>query len=325
MKIQRVIEVGKLLEKAACNIGLPLPILVCSYAFCRVIHGASFDDFYTLKMYDYTNHKRKQILTHGRCKRISDILNKKAVKTDIETIVRKDLFNKAYKKYINREWIYLPESNESEVKSFIERNEKFLVKPTISSCGKDILLFENTAIDVKKFWLENQKKKVVLESFIKQNLDIAKLNPSSVNSIRLVTVCRDRKVMILGGALRCGGKDAFVDNFHHGGCAYPIDLNTGIITGRGRTEKGGREYIRHPSTGYIMPGFQIPNWEKIIKMVSQAALETKNLGYVGWDIAVLQDGCEIIEANVNYPGTVTLQLDNTEVYKKLKHFMNETK
>ena len=74
-----------------------------------------------------------------------------------------------------------------------------------------------------------------------------------------------------------------------------------------------------------MPGFNIPNWDKVLNMVRSAALVMKNVGYIGWDIAILEDGCEIIEANVNYPGTNIIQLDGFQAYDKIREFLRECK
>lgn len=72
-----------------------------------------------------------------------------------------------------------------------------------------------------------------------------------------------------------------------------------------------------------MLGFRIPNWNKVLDTVCQAAKVMGRVGYIGWDIAVLEDGCEIIEANVNYPGTNIIQLDGFNAYEAVLTFIKE--
>ena len=47
-------------------------------------------------------------------------------------------------------------------------------------------------------------------------------------------------------------------------------------------------------------GFQIPFWKDTIKMVTSAALYSQENKSVGWDIAITEEGPELIEANHNW-------------------------
>lgn len=200
-------------------------------------------------------------------------------------------------------------------------NEKFLLKPILSSCGNRIRILRSSNLNMDKFFDEISEQKVILEGFIKQNQEISRINPSSVNTVRLISTRCGSRVHIVGGGIRCGGKNAFVDNFHNGGCAYPIDIETGIVSAPGRALRSQKRIIKPPSTDVIMCGFQIPNWDKIVDTVYAAAKVMENVGYIGWDIAVLEDGCEIIEANVNYPDPDLVQLDGFAAYERLLRFM----
>jgi len=48
---------------------------------------------------------------------------------------------------------------------------------------------------------------------------------------------------------------------------------------------------------------------------------TEHIGYIGWDLAITEDGVEFIEGNINYPGNTIIQLDGPAAYPRLKKFM----
>ena len=67
------------------------------------------------------------------------------------------------------------------------------------------------------------------------------------------------------------------------------------------------QYIKHPYSGTIIPGFQIPFWDEAKKMVLQAALVLPNVRFIGWDVAIAKDRPLLIEGNSN-PGADNMQM-----------------
>lgn len=109
-------------------------------------------------------------------------------------------------------------------------------------------------------------------------------------------ITREGTVDILAAAIRVGGGRHIVDNFHAKGVAYPIDIKEGIINGLGK-DLNNNYYLRHPSTQVLMPGFQIPNWQEVTRFVKAAALQNPKARWIGWDVAVTPNGCEMVEGN----------------------------
>lgn len=300
-------------------------LLLISFMICRLVHGASWDNFHVLEMYNYRYREKKKIYTFRRQKKISDNLNKNAGKDELNILMEKNRFNTVFSDFIKRDWFDPKASDVEGLKSFLSKNERFLVKPVLSSQGKGIeMLYSSEIDDAGRFYKDLVKRTAILEAFIKQHSAVSEINSSSVNTIRLITAKKNGKVHIInGGCIRCGGKGSFVDNFHNGGVAYPIDISTGIVDGQGYSLGVKTRFIKHPSSGKNVLGFQIPDFENIKETVIRAAKVMENVGYIGWDIAVLEDGCEIIEANVNYPGTNIIQLDGFNAYEKVIEFMNK--
>jgi len=98
---------------------------------------------------------------------------------------------------------------------------------------------------------------------------------------------------------------SIVDNFSAGGALYNIDINTGYIDNKGIGHDYNK-YIFHPDTNICMLGFQIPNWDNVIKNVCQAAGMIPNCRFIGWDVAVTCNGIELIEGNHN-PGLFSME------------------
>ena len=151
---------------------------------------------------------------------------------------------------------------------------------------------------------------MLVEECIVQHEVLEHVRPGCVNSIRINTA-RDQKgqIHLIGACLKCGGAGAVADNFHSGGIAYPLDLDRGCVSGPGRNNTEIRDYDRHPGTDYYMPGLQIPHWEQIRALVNEAMERMPGIGYVGWDIAVTPDGCELIEGNCHWRQYYTVRWD----------------
>jgi len=98
------------------------------------------------------------------------------------------------------------------------------------------------------------------------------------------------------------------DHLRLGGIAAPIDLATGRLGPAIR--KAPESFVapcdRHPDTGAVIEGFQLPHWEgvKCLAVCAHQALD--QIVCVGWDVAILESGPVLIEGNDN-PGHTSSQ------------------
>lgn len=146
-------------------------------------------------------------------------------------------------------------------------------------------------------FLKFKKSPAVLDELVTQHQELSKLNPSSVNTIRIFTVMIGNECEIIGAALRMGVGDTVIDNYSAGGVVGSIDEKTGIVRDDGE-DAIGRRYEMHPTSKIRMKGFKIPNWETVIEFVRECA-QNYPLKYVAWDIAIRENDCVLIEANPN--------------------------
>lgn len=161
-------------------------------------------------------------------------------------------------------------------------------------------------------------RKYIAEEVIIQNKTLSRLNPRSVNTVRVLTY-RGR---ILASVLKLGTGNAIVDNQHAEGINGNIDLNTGI-TNTTFLDLNLNEYYRHPTTNEILLGVQIPNWELLKEKVMSAAKQIPEVPYLGWDVAILEDDIAIIEVN-EAPGHDLVQgASKIGIYGKVKKIRKE--
>jgi len=95
------------------------------------------------------------------------------------------------------------------------------------------------------------------------------------------------------------GDNRQVDNFHAGGIAAPIDVATGRLgaaTDWGlRPRHGWRTH--HPDTGGLIEGRMLPLWAETRALAERAHAAFADRHIIGWDVAILEDGPAIVEAN----------------------------
>lgn len=145
---------------------------------------------------------------------------------------------------------------------------------------------------------------MILEEWIAQHETIAALYPKAVNCLRIITVNSGGDVYFLTGGLTIG-MDLEIANASASGCVAPVDFETGVL--KEAADFSGKVYKKHPLTGVQIEGLVLPYWKETLEMIYEAAKVTPEIGYVGWDIAIMPDGPCIIEGNTT-PGYTYYQI-----------------
>jgi hypothetical protein len=127
------------------------------------------------------------------------------------------------------------------------------------------------------------------------------INMNALSTVRVVTATgTDGASQVIAAALRVASKgDSLIDNFHAGGIAAAIDLQTGRLgkaTDLGTSGDSGWHSC-HPITGGQIEGLPVPGWPQMMELAKTAHARLADRIVLGWDIAVLADGPCLIEAN----------------------------
>jgi hypothetical protein len=146
---------------------------------------------------------------------------------------------------------------------------------------------------------------------ITQHPEMARLNPSSVNTIRLITFNNHGKVDVFCATQRIGAHNQPVDNWASGGIVVGIELETGRLREHGlfKPGKGGRVEV-HPDTGVAFKGYKIPFFEESVQQAVQLHKYLYGIHSIGWDIAITDNGPIFIEGNDDWDGTIAMSLES---------------
>ena len=98
--------------------------------------------------------------------------------------------------------------------------------------------------------------------------------------------------------MRFGVGNSPVDNASSGGFFVGINLNDGTLKSSGlfMLEYGGGKIHEHPNSGFKFEGFKIPYFKEACKEVVNAVKIIPDR-FIGWDVAIAQNGPMIVEAN----------------------------
>lgn len=294
-------------------------------ARCARDHGASPENYFVLRFFALDEAARRTFLTSGRSREADRVLNARATAREKAALGNKARFLRAFAPLAARDWVYAPEADAAAFEAFLDRNAVFFQKPVGGLMGRGIERRRTAALgDRAAFYARCRDEGLLLEAAIDQHPALARINPSCVQTVR-VNAARDRagRVVLVGACLKCGGIGAVTDNFHTGGAAYPLELQSGVVTGPGRNGHDLAELVRHPGADFDMPGFAVPHWEAVRALVSEAMARVPGMGYVGWDIAVTPTGAALVEGNFHWPGGNIIQFDNVGKYPLILRCMGE--
>ena len=130
---------------------------------------------------------------------------------------------------------------------------------------------------------------------------LSSINNGALATVRVLT-CLDegKNPELIGAAFRMAvGENHVVDNFHAGGIAAAVDLETGILgpgSNIGADCRLGWVHS-HPNSGAPITGLKLPWWPELRALAVQAHRAFSDRVLVGWDIAIAPQGPLIVEAN----------------------------
>jgi hypothetical protein len=159
--------------------------------------------------------------------------------------------------------------------------------------------------DTAEISWEDLEKRIIppmtFEELVCQHDMLSALHPSSINTIRIMTVrSAVNEIMVLGAFQRigCGGRS--VDNAHSGGVFVPISPE-GRLMDIGHFKPGfGTTAREHPDTHIVFAGYRLPFFSESITLAKRVHSHISDVHSVGWDIAVTLQGPLIIEANADW-------------------------
>ena len=290
--------------------------------------GCTPTEFFLYRFYELTEEEQD---TYYIAKYQKEFQKKYGTNKDfVALLYDKERTNKYFAEYVRRPWCVNTKVNYRQFCKIFKGVERVMYKPIAGHRGYGVEAIYLNADTMKKTYerLASYPEGVV-EAFIKQHPEMCSLSPTSVNSLRFVTfssnsvpVTPDGKMVdIAYSIVRFGRAGAIVDNLHSGGMVANVDLETGCLATDG-ADRNGRLWIKHPDTGVTIKGFKVPYFEEARAMVLDAIATRKVEGYIGWDIAISEDGPMLLEVN-DRPGSDGLQTAPAQRKKGMKYVMEK--
>lgn len=200
--------------------------------------------------------------------------------------------------------------------------DRVVLKPVLGLMGKKIRIItraeadafvpESFPTDQLALFDTYEEHQFILQEVIQQHPDINRINPHSVNSIRIISILNlDGTVDVLAAMLRVSASESPIDNFSQGGIVIGIHLDTGKLKEEGfmHPRSGGTTVKEHPLTHVVFKDVQLPFWDEVIRLTKSAQKIFHFIKAVGWDLAITPEGPVIIEGNQEW-GTAGLQAAN---------------
>ena len=278
-------KIGKITHK-------PSLFIVFDMLYCAVKFGAGYMDYFEFEFYLLNNSERQTYLTVEMNNRIIANYNDKE---SMKKFKDKAEFDEIFKDFIKRDFINLSKVDDSEFASFVKKYHVAVAKKPNTMGGKGIYFVEerdDLNLAFNKLVADGY---TLLEEYIKQDERMNVLYGKSVNSLRMITFVDDLgDVQLLNVVLKIGNGGR-VDNFSSGGMYAFVNEDGEVITPA--IDEEGNRYSNHPLTGTAIVGFVIPEFSEAVKLVKKAALVIKEVRYIGWDVAISQNGPMILEGN----------------------------
>ena len=181
--------------------------------------------------------------------------------------------------------------------AFVEKHPEFILKPTNAAHGRGVHKVDASRNAEETFDKIVSEAPFVAEELVVQDAEMAAFHPESVNTVRLVTVCREGKVSFLMCCIRFGLGGSVIDNGTAGGILAAVDTKTGEIVTPAFYLTRREEFEAHPDTGAPIFHTFLPHWDEMRQTTRQMALMVPDQRIVGWDMALTNGHWVLIEAN----------------------------
>ena len=264
-----------------------------------LLFGSPPEEYFLLDFRNKNDEERSRFITDYE----KDMTLKKRMGLEVFSKELRDKYNfycltKPFFKRNAFKFTYL-----TEEKAFVEfalETKNLFIKPANQSRGRGAYkCVVRTEDEARIHFLSMRESGIewMVEEAIIQSEDTKQWNESSVNTVRIPTFLNKDGFFVGVPFFRTGRVGACVDNAGGGGIFCNVDAETGIVYTDGIDELG-KFYDKHPDSGLVFKGYQIPKWNDLLITVEKVHKECMpHHLYIGWDFALTDDGWVLIEGN----------------------------
>lgn len=285
--------------KTAC--GKSRFFLLCDSVISVFIYNISLLEYFQFRFFEKNKTERKKWAGSGFLYEYQLKMNPRSVRIILQDKIK---FLNHFRSFVKRNFADLQtlKLDHDITNGLLANNSgKLVLKGSRGQVGAEVEI-----ISCKDFVPETlikymiSKKYDLAEEYVKQHAEMMELSPSGLNTVRILTQLDEGNVYILGARLRVSVNSP-VDNMAAGNLAAYIDIKTGTVNGPGvYSDITKEDMTNHPVTGKAIAGFNIPFWDEAVNLSREVALYSPGNRSVGWDIAITENGPELIEGNHNW-------------------------
>ena len=182
-------------------------------------------------------------------------------------------------------------SQQQAIDAVVAADGELIIKPTVETCnGEGVEQISNFAPDALKALFDQYAINFTVQEKVKQHPDLQRVNPTSLNSMRLYTYRRldgSYEFLYPFAHMRFGGKGAIKDNVSQGGGTCLIHPD-GSVDDRVYRFKNLAVSSLKQETG--VENLIVPNYGKVVETLLGLHRRLPYFDFVGWDVTVLPDG-----------------------------------
>ena len=294
--------------------------LIMDVLFCEIFYEIRPAEYFRYR-FNLLSHEGRKQYVGGR--ELTKLFSAKLSAEDSTLLLDKYKTYLRFKEYYKRDVIEIvDETNRSDFIEFCKKHSTFVIKPYGRHSGQGVYKLSITEETDKQKLFDNILKagRQTIEETIVQASEMSVFHPESINTIRFVTCNENGKIIRLQAAIRMGVGDAVVDNALAGGIVAPVDPDTGVIVGSGRSNQYAQRLFFHPDTKVQIVGCKIAYWDNLLTMAEELAKQIPTLKIVGWDFALSDKGWVLVEAN-SKPGLQLLAEDSVGVRSMVEKYL----
>lgn len=271
------------------------------------VYGTTTSEEFYLGFLGKTDAEKREYISFCDHFRWVDKLNDRR---DAHALADKFEAYKRFTRYYMREIVKIRDVGDyNAFDNFVVKHPIFVVKPCSASLGNGVRkvdvrehgdrkkLFDELIVanDGGKSYFKDRT--FLLEEVIRQDCELERIHPYSINGVRITTLRDKDRVRIVYPWFKIGANKQFVTSAAFGTYDAGIDAETGVVNTDGFKENGEHDAV-HPLTGIRFVGYQIPRWKDLVETVTELAKKLPStINYVGWDMVLTPAGWCIMEGN----------------------------
>ena len=137
------------------------------------------------------------------------------------------------------------------------------------------------------------KENFIIQKKVIQHAEMSRLNPTSLNTIRVLSYHHGDEVVVLYAVVRIGRKNKMVDNETAGGINADISLKDGRIKDCAYGTPSEKRILT-TDIGTELKGFEIPAFNDVISTVKELHKRLPYFNLIGWDFGIDDTGKPVL-------------------------------